>query len=436
MPKTKKKFIEKKNSVTFHVVHRSQHDPLVADETAPQNVLVPQKPTQSRARKNKDEEAKYGIYFDDDYDYLQHLKECRSNDFVLLPAPTNYSKEKKEKPKVMLPSSIFESEVEEKVGMLNKAAPQSGLRLDLDPDIVAAMDDDFDFENPENELEDDFVVIANQAGSDDESNELEDVIEECDHQYDSEADDEVGSLNMDDTKSRFTDYSMSSSIIRRNENLKLLDDQFEQMFSAYDDVDIGALETEEIEGTLTMESELIKKAAEEFELNMKRDEIPTDRTAALIFDSDSDQEEPTYKVPVENSGEKKWDCESILSTYSNIYNHPALIKDPPIQKIRINPKTGVPIIQQRLTAKALKSLDNKDTAKSDSKSVISALSMLSIRPKDETPEQKLLRKRALKNFRQERRMERKANTLAFKEQKKKMEKELINKNVNKTVRII
>jgi hypothetical protein len=42
------------------------------------------------------------------------------------------------------------------------------------------------------------------------------------------------------------------------------------MFSAYDDVDIGALETEEIEGTLTMESELIKKAAEEFELNMKR----------------------------------------------------------------------------------------------------------------------------------------------------------------------
>lgn len=71
-----------------------------------------------------------------------------------------------------------------------------------------------------------------------------------------------------------------------------------------------------------------------------------------------------------------------------------------IQKIRINPKTGVPIIQQRLTAQALKSLDNKDTAKSGSKSVISALSMLSIRPKDETPEQKLLRKRALKDFRQ------------------------------------
>lgn len=45
-------------------------------------------------KKNKDEEAKYGIYFDDDYNYLQHLKECQSNDFVLLPASTNYDKEK------------------------------------------------------------------------------------------------------------------------------------------------------------------------------------------------------------------------------------------------------------------------------------------------------------------------------------------------------
>jgi len=435
---TKSKKFDKKNAVTFNVVHRSQHDPLITDEKAPQHVLVPQQPIQSRGKKNKDEEAKYGIYFDDDYDYLQHLKECQSNDFILLPTSTDsktYNKEKKEKPKVMLPSSMFESEVEEKVGMLNKAAPQSGLRLDLDPDIVAAMDDDFDFENPSNELEDDFVIMANQLGSLDEINELN--VEESD-QYDSEACDDVGSLIMDDdTKSRFTDYSMSSSIIRRNDNLKLLDNQFEQLFAAYDDSEIGALETEEIEGTLTMESDLLKKAAEEFEANMKRDEIPTDRTVALLYDSDSEQEEPTYKVPVENPDEKRWDCESIISTYSNIYNHPALIKDdPPIQKIRINPKTGIPIVHQRLTAQALKSLNNKDSLKSDSKSIISTFSMLSIRSKNETLEEKHKRKSALKEYRKERRAERKANTIAFKEQKKKLEKELINKNVNKTVRVI
>lgn len=39
-PKTKK-FIDKKNAVTFNLVHRSQKDPLAADESAPQRVLVP-----------------------------------------------------------------------------------------------------------------------------------------------------------------------------------------------------------------------------------------------------------------------------------------------------------------------------------------------------------------------------------------------------------
>lgn len=40
--------------------------------------------------------------------------------------------------------------------------PSPGPRLDFDPDIVAALDDDFDFDNPENVLEDDFVLQANK----------------------------------------------------------------------------------------------------------------------------------------------------------------------------------------------------------------------------------------------------------------------------------
>lgn len=36
-----KKFIDRKKAVTFNLVHRSQKDPLAADETAPQRVLVP-----------------------------------------------------------------------------------------------------------------------------------------------------------------------------------------------------------------------------------------------------------------------------------------------------------------------------------------------------------------------------------------------------------
>lgn len=50
--------------------------------------------------------------------------------------------------------------------------------------------------------------------------------------------DEVGSLNgslytfkEEETKSRFTEYSMSSSVMKRNEQLTLLDDKFEKVYS-------------------------------------------------------------------------------------------------------------------------------------------------------------------------------------------------------------
>lgn len=39
-PKSKRRFIDKKNAVTFHLVHRSQKDPLITDESAPQHVLL------------------------------------------------------------------------------------------------------------------------------------------------------------------------------------------------------------------------------------------------------------------------------------------------------------------------------------------------------------------------------------------------------------
>lgn len=38
----KKQFIDKKNAITFHLVHRSQKDPLQASEEASKHVLVPE----------------------------------------------------------------------------------------------------------------------------------------------------------------------------------------------------------------------------------------------------------------------------------------------------------------------------------------------------------------------------------------------------------
>lgn len=35
-----------------------------------------------------------------------------------------------------------------------------GLCLDLDPDVIAALDEDFDFNDPDNQLEDNFIDLA------------------------------------------------------------------------------------------------------------------------------------------------------------------------------------------------------------------------------------------------------------------------------------
>lgn len=118
--------------------------------------------------KRKEEQRKYGIYFDDDYDYLQHLKDVNTltAEWERVDSTPSKINESHNAPKINLPSSVFASNIEEKVGLLNKAAPISGLQLDLDPDIVAAMDDDFDYDNPENQLEDNFMELANANNSD------------------------------------------------------------------------------------------------------------------------------------------------------------------------------------------------------------------------------------------------------------------------------
>lgn len=262
MPHRKKKpFIEKKKAVSFHLVHRSQRDPLAADETAPQRVLLPTQKVNDEERRA--EQRKYGVFFDDDYDYLQHLKEP-SGPAELIPSTAfgTYSSDEKEEASstgIKLPSSVFASEFEEDVGLLNKAAPVSGPRLDLDPDIVAALDDDFDFDDPDNLLEDDFILRANkltgeeamglpESGSEDD-NEWEDMDSE---EGSSDGCSSAGPLSdegdrsapgspqeaikkhlfwEEETKSRFTEYSMTSSVMRRNEQLTLHDERFEKVRS-------------------------------------------------------------------------------------------------------------------------------------------------------------------------------------------------------------
>ena len=443
MPKHKDRPFSKKNSVTFKLVHRSQQDPLIADDTAPQFVLQECKST-SRGRDS--DQTKFGVYYDDDYDYMQHLKsldELDDEGMDLMPMPSK-NKTKSEKQKIMLPSSLFESAVQAPAGMLAGAALPVGPQPDWDPDVVAAMDEDFDFDDPANQLEDDFVLQAlgeesdAAAGRDKRSGANEEIESDVDEDLFGEGEDS----DQEEKRSCFTSYSMTSSVMRRNAGLSLLDQKFETLFEKEygDESGIGPLDVEEIEGRVDPNhSQLMKNLIKE--MREKADQ----RFDAKAFISQNHYYEedecdrvngvPDVEIQIEEKAgrecEERFDCQSILSTYSNLYNHPKLIYEQKVcskssAKVRVHPKTGIPVDSNRsgITACDLKRLNVQNDSQDES--VFTALSQLSIRRKNETGEEKRSRKSLTKELRRERRLEKKANRQAFRQEDSRQTQQSLN----------
>ncbi|XP_078595272.1 protein LTV1 homolog [Branchiostoma floridae x Branchiostoma japonicum] len=457
MPRKKKKFIDNKNAVTFHLVHRSQRDPLQADEDKPQHVL---QEVSASIEKRREEQRKYGVYFEDEYDYLQHLKE--PGQAVLEPSVSKVNIKRaedtnepqpEETPRLQLPASVFPSEQEEDVGMLNKAVPLVGPQLDWDPDIVAALDEDFNYNDPDNMLEDDFISMATAAPQDEEEEDVDSDGEypsdECEMESEEEGSDE--GLTYRTTKSRFTEYSITSSVMRRNEGLTLLDDRFEKLYEEYDDDEMGPLDHEELTGTVQQDSLVLNNILQEYEkkkeesiirrLDPEREGLEGEGEEDVSSESES-EEEDLVKMVTEQPKEK-WDCESILSTYSTLYNHPTVIKDPPKPKkgkqIILSQKSGIPIGVlggKGLTKKQLEELDNMDEEQESSEDEEeSERRPTPARRKGETAEEKKQRKQAVKAERRERRMEKKANKLAFKDEVSRQEKVVMNQRNLKGIKL-
>ncbi|XP_057700544.1 protein LTV1 homolog isoform X1 [Corythoichthys intestinalis] len=455
MPHRKKKsFIDKKKAVTFHLVHRSQKDPLAADEKAPQHVLLPTA-KQADAEKRREEQRNFGVFFDDDYDYLQHLKEASGQTELLAARPSHTSNLRHddddddddddidEKDQVVpaagikLPSSVFASDFEEAVGLLNKAAPISGPRLDMDPDIVAALDEDFDYDDPDNALEDDFIAKANcasgaQPGDDDDS--WEDTDDDEDGEFDSEgafSDDEGNAMEFpfdeEETRTRFTEYSMTSSVMRRNEQLSLLDDRFEKFYEQFDDDEIGALDNAELEGYIAPDSARLEEVIKDYFAQKEKESLRPDdlgpKELPVLQEEEDEGEEEEMETLVIEATEEKWDCETIISTYSNIYNRPKVIEDPPkVKPIHVSSKTGFPL--DVLTARGPTSKQAERMSRINDADLPRAATLP--RDRDESKDQRKARKSAIKEERKERRMEKKANKMSFKEEKLRQEKQLIN----------
>lgn len=426
----------KKKSVKFVLAPRPQRDPLAADIDAPQHVLVP----------------KGGL---DIHEVKQRLPD--------------------------FDEKLFTSQQETKVGMLERAHQNAGITFD--PELLDAMGKDFDYDNPNNVLDDDFMEQAGGLIEEDGEildGEMTDIAAELfedepeiitfnkdrDNDYASEyssnsddydldqlasneatgqfdqgrrlilfkskakqrvaEEERKGNFNADDSddddedgdnkSTVFTNYSMTSSVMRRNQGLQQIDEHFERLFEKEyaDDTEIGALDLNEVKGGELLTSiDQIRQMKKEVKEVRKRNhgddyvpEIVSDHHKNAIIGEESDGEEDLVEVEIHRR-ENRIDCESILSYNSNLYNHPKLIVEPRRRTPSQATSTHMDVDDTDVRSRSGKSQSIASTR-------ATIVSKLSFRPDNETPIERKARKKALKAYRQERRQERKQNQQIFK----------------------
>ncbi|KAF0719115.1 Aste57867_1270 [Aphanomyces stellatus] len=487
----KKAFINKKEAQHFHVVHRSQRDPLINDPNASKFVLLSSsKPVEFQGAAGGDDDeydsdddlpelvhssappaAKGEVRFgnvvardmvnefgmvNDGYDYSKHMKEIGRGQFYSAGGTYDEGASLLTK-RVVLPDEVLAS-TNEHERMLEAITITEDV---MDEDLREALVNDDAFE----ELNDDFMAQAAEELPDDDHGaadgfdydahiaklmaaaegipkyrgELSD--DEDDEEFDSDEDDEDDDDEDDEDK---------------DEAQRALDDAFEKMMAEeYDDDQVGELDEDETRGKLVLEGALLHEIVDDF-VNI-RQELMADEgrlgnplrsgnrlkeiLAECAADLDDDEMKPTDPAPaIEEADmsdltsnpylvsrvEDQWDCETIVSTYSNLDNHPTIIREPSSSKkkkkaakaaalasttVVLSAKTGMPLNVVPLAATA--PIQEEEDESDDDERTTPQFS----RGKGESKEEKKARKLAAKAHKQERRLEKKEVKLLYKDEK-------------------
>lgn len=153
-------------------------------------------------------------------------------------------------------------------------------------------------------------------------------------------------------------------------------------------------------------------------VNAESNEIEEGEDMDESNDEDENNNQRDYefvKYTKRKDKEDRLDCESVLSTYSNIYNRPAVISDREEKKsggIQLSAKTGLPLGVLPEKAKGQRELDRIEHR------ITRIMPEIPKRGDNESKEEKKARKQAVKEHKRERRIEKKINKTAFKEEKK------------------
>ncbi|KAK6727117.1 hypothetical protein RB195_005050 [Necator americanus] len=406
----KKAFLNKKNAVHYRLIPKTAAESL-SDEG---KRFIP-------TQEHLEEQHKYGIFFDDDYDYMQHLRDVRETGTLQsLEEATEQERCIIRAPKLQpqKPSVLFG----ETVGCIAKKEEEEI----FDEDVEQALEGNFDGEIGGG-LEDDFIALAGGLAEPTLRSHIQQHRESTVHFSSDEEEDEESNYS-DSTYSDEEKEKKMFEEVGRDGPRREIDDRFDQLLEGdYHDDQLGELDGDDfrIGGMLEPNDERVKRMVKESNGGPIDDEQAskswTRQRVRLIEANVIKNDEVMEDVEVDEAASKrlKWDCESYATQYSNIYNHPTVIRSGKLSRgaLKRFARESSKVDEMEVEDEEMKS--NED----DSMSQCTQAS--TYRPKGETSEQRRLRKQAVKEARRFRRQEKKGNKLAFAEERRKVVKERV-----------
>jgi protein LTV1 len=347
---------------TFEVVKVSGNPTIPVEEIFPES-------QEARSEESKQEIETFEGYFPDDgYDYTQHLREIDPRRFIpntKQPVEEAVDPKNAELAEIMAAlnaaeSTQFEELDETFTSKLGPVDERTKLAMMWGEDQV----DDY-LSMPTERL----MAIQSRILE----RESRQIKEESDEAFESFfarefADSQIGALSSD------------AVIVDENSHMSF-DEEDEEDDDSCDEAD----EAEEDD------PEVIRQECAE---HTKRIVAMSEALQQSVLDRDDDMSD-VLLVPVSNVPD--WDCESVLSTRSNIYNHPGMIMRP-----KREPKKAPEVAPIQEESEA----DEIDTP---------VKSVSTFRKKDETPEERKERKKAIKEFQREQRAAKKTQEKERKE---------------------
>ncbi|KZT55421.1 LTV-domain-containing protein [Calocera cornea HHB12733] len=252
-------------------------------------------------------------------------------------------------------------------------------------------------------------------------------------------------------------FSMSSSSVWRSAGQKMVDDRFDEVEKAYEEGASDSASDDDAEGSGSGSDEApnlvnsradfeavidgfmsqyeqvgnhVRPTSEKLDTLRRamgaelraRDMRAATGTGGRGADGDDDE---GILMPVDVDEVKDtWDVETILSTYSNLENHPRVISARAdvgrgVKRIRLDTRTGLPTVEEEEGAEPRRSKRSAgEEQPSPEKRQKLAPKAPIVRAKTESAEEKKARKAAVKLERQERRAVKKATKTAFSTERK------------------